>query len=340
MKIALDAMGGDKAPQSVIQGANEAVVRHPALRFIIFGDNSKVEPVLGKYPALEHKYEFVHTDIIISNDDKPSQALRQGRNSSMFLAIDAVKEGRADAAISGGNTGALMAMSKIALRTLPGIDRPAICSLFPTRKGQSVMLDLGANPECSADNLFQFGVMGEAFARAVLGKRDATVGILNIGSEAGKGVDSVRQAAEMLQNTHLPIKFYGFVEGNDIAAGTVDVIVTDGFTGNIALKTAEGIGKLCSEYIKMGLTSSLFSKFGAIMARPALRSIFKKIDPRAHNGAMFLGLNGIIVKSHGSMDHIGFANAIDVAVNLITDKINQRIIDEIGFASENDELVE
>ena len=247
MKLALDAMGGDHAPTSVIKGANEAVNRHPNTRFVIFGDAAKIEPLLSKHPKLATKSDLVHTDIAISSHDKPSQALRQGRNSSMQLAIDAVKEGRVDAAVSGGNTGALMAMAKISLRTLPGIDRPAICSLFPTRKGQSVMLDLGANPDCSGDNLFQFGIMGEAFARAVMGKKDATVGILNIGSEAGKGVDSVKQAAELLQNTHLPIKFHGFVEGHDIAAGTVDVIVTDGFTGNIALKTAEGVGKLCVE---------------------------------------------------------------------------------------------
>jgi glycerol-3-phosphate acyltransferase PlsX len=254
----------------------------------------------------------------------------------MQLAINAVKDGKADAMISGGNTGALMAMSKLTLRTLPGIDRPAICSLFPTRKGQSVMLDLGANAECTADNLFQFGIMGEAFAKAVLAIKQPTIGLLNIGSEAGKGVDSVRAAAEMLSTTHLPIKYIGFVEGNDIPAGTADVIVADGFTGNIALKMAEGVGKLCGEYIKMGLTSSIFAKIGALMAKPALKSIFKKIDPRAHNGAMFLGLNGIVVKSHGGMDHVGFAHAIDVAVDLIKDKINQRIIDEMAIVQQND----
>ena len=336
MKIALDAMGGDQAPKSVIRGANEAMTRNPELSFIFFGKSEEVEPLLTKFPKLEAKSEFVHTDIAISGHDKPSQALRQGKNSSMQLAIDAVKDGRADAVVSGGNTGALMAMSKISLRTIPGIDRPAICSLFPTQRGQSVVLDLGANAECTGENLFQFAVMGEAFARAVQGKKNASIGILNIGSEAGKGVDSVRQAAEMLQNTHLPLNFYGFVEGTDIAFGTVDVIVTDGFTGNIALKTAEGIGKLCAEYLRMGLTSSIFAKIGGLLAKPALRSIKKKIDPRAHNGAMFLGLNGIVVKSHGGMDYLGFANAIEVAANLAKDKINQRIIDEIGFAGEND----
>lgn len=336
MKIALDAMGGDYAPKAVIRGANLAILRHPEAQFLIFGDRAQIEPLISKFPKLAAKSEVIHTSDVITNDDKPSVALRQGRNSSMQLAINAVKEKQAEACVSGGNTGALMAMSKISLRTLPGIDRPAICSLFPTRRGQSVMLDLGANPECTAENLFQFAIMGEAFGVALLGKKEPTIGLLNIGSEAGKGVDSVRQASEMLTNTHIPIKYVGFVEGNDIASGTVDVIVTDGFTGNIALKTAEGVAKLCGEYIKMGLTSSVFAKVGSLMAKPALKSIFKKIDPRAHNGAMFLGLNGIIVKSHGGMDHIGFAHAIDVAVYLIKAGINQRIVDEIGFSSEND----
>lgn len=336
MKIALDAMGGDSAPKSVIKGANLALHRHPDLQFLLYGNEEQIRPLLHKHHKLEQRSQIIHTSDVVTNEDKPSIALRQGKNSSMQLAINAVKQRVADACVSGGNTGALMAMSKIALRTLPGIDRPAICSLFPTRRGQSVMLDLGANPECTAENLFQFAIMGEAFGVALLGKKEPTIGLLNIGSEAGKGVDSVRQASEMLQNTNIPIKYEGFVEGNDIASGAVDVIVTDGFTGNIALKTAEGVAKLCGEYIKMGLTSSIFAKAGSLMAKPALKSIFKKIDPRAHNGAMFLGLNGIIVKSHGGMDYIGFANAIDVAIYLIKSNINQRIIDEIGLTGEAD----
>ena len=333
-------MGGDHAPKSVIKGAHLSLIHHPGIKFLIYGDKKQIEPLIHKHPQLEAVSEVFHTDNAVSAHEKPSVALRQGKDSSMQLAINAVKEGLADAAVSGGNTGALMAMSKLTLRTLPGIDRPAICSLLPTKMGQSVMLDLGANSECSADNLFQFGIMGEAFARAVLGVKEPTIGLLNIGSEAGKGIDSVRQASEMLQNTHLPIKYVGFVEGTDIPAGSVDVIVTDGFTGNIALKTAEGTAKLCADYIKMGLGSSIFSKFGAMMAKPALKSIFKKIDPRAHNGAMFLGLNGVIVKSHGGMDHVGYSHAIDVAADLVKGKINQRIIEEIGFVQQNDTLVE
>lgn len=329
-------MGGDYAPKAVIRGANFALSRNPDLEFLLVGNESEIRPLLHKHHKLEQRSQIIHTTDVVTNEDKPSIALRQGKNSSMQLAINTVKEKIADACVSGGNTGALMAMAKIALRTLPGIDRPAICSLFPTRKGQAVMLDLGANPECTAENLFQFAIMGEAFGVALLGKKEPTIGLLNIGSEAGKGVDSVRQASEMLQTTQIPIKYVGFIEGNDIATGTVDIIVTDGFTGNIALKTAEGVAKLCGEYIKMGLTSSIFAKVGSMMAKPALKSIFKKIDPRAHNGAMFLGLNGIIVKSHGGMDHVGFANAIDVAIHLAKANINQRIIDEIGFSSEND----
>ncbi len=335
MKIALDAMGGDFAPKAVIKGANFALTRHPDLEFLLFGDEAQIKPLLHHHHKLEQRSQIIHTPDAVTNSDKPSAALRSGKNSSMQLAINSVKDKITQACVSGGNTGALMAMAKISLRTLPGIDRPAICSLFPTRRGQSVMLDLGANAECSGDNLFQFAIMGEAFGVAVLGKKQPTIGLLNIGSEAGKGIDSVKQAAEMLITTKIPIKYEGFIEGNDIAMGTVDIIVTDGFTGNIALKTAEGTAKLCVEYIKMGLSSSILSKIGAILSATALRSIKKKMDPRAHNGAMFLGLNGIVVKSHGGMDYVGFAHAIDVAVHLVKADINQRIIDEIGFSDES-----
>jgi len=329
-------MGGDHAPKAVIKGAHFALSRQPDLEFLLFGDEAQIQPHLKHFHRLQQRSTVIHTPDAITNEDKPSSALRQGKNSSMQLAINAVKNKEADACVSGGNTGALMAMAKISLRTLSGIDRPAICSLFPTRRGQSVMLDLGANAECTGENLFQFAIMGEAFGVAVLGKKQPTVGLLNIGSEAGKGIDSVRQAAEMLLSTDIPIKYEGFIEGNDIASGTVDVIVTDGFTGNIALKTAEGTAKLCVEYIKMGLSSSIISKVGAFLSSSALHSIKKKMDPRAHNGAMFLGLNGIVVKSHGGMDHVGFAHAIDVAVHLVQANINQRIMDEIGFPAEEE----
>lgn len=338
MKIALDAMGGDKAPRSVIKGAKLALIRYPELYFVIYGRQEEINKYLKKYKKLQERCEVIHTDDVVSNEEKPSVALRQGKKSSMALAIEAVKEKKVDVAVSAGNTGALMAMSKIALRTLPGIDRPAICSLFPTRKGQCAMLDLGANPECSAENLFQFAVMGEAYAKAVMGKEKASIGLLNIGSEAGKGIDSVRRAADLLESTQLDLNFHGFVEGDDIAMGTVDVVVADGFSGNIALKTAEGAGRLCAEYLKKGLGSSIFAKIGALLAKPALKSIFKKIDPRSHNGGMFIGLGGIVVKSHGGTDHVGFANAIEVARSLVKNNINDQIINEMAFVRDNDDL--
>jgi glycerol-3-phosphate acyltransferase PlsX len=338
MKIALDAMGGDNAPQSVVDGAAIALNRYPEIEFMFFGDEKILTKLVGKHAKLAKKSAIIHSEIAISPEEKASLALRQAKTSSMGMAIDAVKTGAADAVVSAGNTGALMAISKISLRTLAGIDRPAICSLFPTVKGQSVMLDLGANSECTAENLFQFAVMGEAFCRVVLARKDPSIGILNIGSEAGKGIDSVRRAADLLQNTSLPLNFYGFIEGNDIAAGVVDVVVTDGFSGNIALKTAEGAGKLCADFLKKGLTSSPRARLGALLAKPALKSIFKKIDPRSHNGGMFIGLNGIVVKSHGGTDEVGYANAIEVTRNLVQDKINEQIIAEIGQAAEFEEI--
>lgn len=340
MKISLDAMGGDNAPKCIIHGAAEALARYPELEFIIFGDQQQINEILlseKNFQRLASRSEVNHTDTVVSSNDKPSVALRQGKDSSMAKAINAVKHGLADAAICAGNTGALMAMSKVALRTLPGIDRPAICSLFPSAKGQTVVLDLGANPECSAENLFQFAIMGEAFARTVLHKKNPTIGILNIGVEAGKGIDSVQRAADLLRNTHLPLNFHGFVEGDDIALGTVDVVVTDGFSGNIALKASEGAGWLCKHSVKKGFASSISAKLGAFLASPALRSVFKEIDPRSRNGGMLVGLNGIVVKSHGGTDAHGFANAIRATKNLIEGKVNERIIAEINIVRDENE---
>jgi phosphate acyltransferase len=242
--------------------------------------------------------------------------LRAGRQSSMRLAIDAVAAGRADGVVSAGNTGALMAMAKFVLKTLPGIDRPAIASFFPTRRGESVMLDLGANVECDAENLVQFALLGDAFARTVLGLVEPTVGLLNVGSEDLKGNDAVRAASLRLRGALTPIRFAGFIEGDDIAAGTVDVVVTDGFTGNIAVKTAEGTAKLFSEFLFAALHHSLMARVGYLFARGALRKLAIRIDPRRYNGAVFLGLGGIAVKSHGSTDALGFANAIGVAADM------------------------
>ncbi|MDA8231297.1 MAG: phosphate acyltransferase PlsX [Magnetospirillum sp.] len=323
--ISVDAMGGDHAPDVVVEGVRLAHVRLPHVRYLLFGDEGRVAPLLERHPELSGVCTVRHTDESVSNDAKPSQVLRTGRRSSMWLAVDAVAKGEAAGVVSAGNTGALMAVSKFVLRTLPGIDRPAIAGMFPTERGETVMLDLGANVDCDANNLVQFAVMGEVFARAVLGLEQPTIGLLNVGSEELKGNDAVKTAANTLRESQLPIRFHGFVEGNDICAGTVDVVVTDGFTGNIALKTAEGTVRLYSTCIKQAFRNSILAKIGFVFARQALHKVKVRTDPRRYNGAMFLGLNGIAVKSHGGTDAFGFANAIGVAVDLVTHGYNDRI---------------
>ncbi|MGH6959775.1 MAG: phosphate acyltransferase PlsX, partial [Dongiaceae bacterium] len=263
-------------------------------------------------------------------EDKPSVALRSGRGSSMRLACDAVRDGEAAGVVSAGNTGALMAIAKFVLKTLPGIDRPAIASYFPTIRGESVMLDLGANVECDANNLVQFAVMGNVFARTVLGVLEPTIGLLNVGSEELKGHEAVREANALLRNTPLPGRFHGFVEGDDIAKGTVDVFVTDGFTGNITIKTIEGTAKLYSEFLRHTLKTSMLSRLGYLLARPALNGLRVRLDPRRYNGAIFLGLNGIAVKSHGGTDALGFANAIGVAVDMVVHGAIDKIKEDFG----------
>jgi glycerol-3-phosphate acyltransferase PlsX len=324
-------MGGDKAPGVVVDGAALALERHPDLRFLIFGDEARVAPLLATRPKLSAAVELRHTADSIASDAKPSTALRGGRNSSMRLAIDAVRAGEADGVVSAGNTGALMALAKFVLRTLGSIDRPAIASFFPTQRGESVMLDLGANVECGADNLVQFAVMGEAFARTVLGVRQPTIGVLNVGSEEMKGHDEVRAAAATLRAGRLAPQFHGFIEGNDITEGTTDVVVTDGFTGNVALKTAEGTARLYSSFLRGAFASSLAAKLGYLLARHALAKLRERTDPRRYNGAMFLGLNGVVVKSHGGTDAVGFANAIGVAADMIANAINARISQELAL---------
>ena len=314
--IALDAMGGDSAPGIVLKGADIARQRYPSIDYLLFGDEEMVRPLLAKLPALSDTTTLVHTNEIVADDAKPSAALRSGRGSSMRLAIDAVADGRAAGVVSAGNTGALMAMAKFVLKMLPGIDRPAIASFFPTQRGESVMLDLGANIECDAENLVQFALMGDVFARTVLGLIEPTVGLLNVGEEDLKGNDAVRGASARLRLAVTPIRFYGFVEGDDIAAGTVDVVVTDGFTGNVAVKTAEGTAKLFAEFLEAAFRHSLPARIGYLFARGALRKLRMRCDPRRYNGAMLLGLNGIADKSHGSTDAFGFANAIGVAVDM------------------------
>jgi glycerol-3-phosphate acyltransferase PlsX len=335
--IALDAMGGDAAPRIVVAGANIARERLPQVEFLMFGRASEVEPLLDKMEWLKAVTTLVHTDDIVRGDERPSIALRSGRNSSMRLAINAVKEGDAHGVVSAGNTGALMAMSKFVLKTLPGVTRPAIASYFPTLKGEMVMLDLGANISCDAENIVDFAIMGNAFARSILGIADPSYGILNVGSEEIKGHEYLHGASAILRSVKLPGHFHGFVEGDDIAKGTVDVVVTDGFTGNIALKTAEGTATLFNEFLRQTFRSSTFASLGYLLARPALRKLRKRADPRRYNGAMFLGLNGIAVKSHGGTDALGFASAIDVAVDLHRQDIIAKIQTDIAaLHREND----
>jgi glycerol-3-phosphate acyltransferase PlsX len=328
--IAIDAMGGDRAPDMVLKGANIALQRFPQVHFLLYGVDGRIRPLLAKLPKLAARATVHHTDEIITGDAKPSMALRTGRRSSMRLAIDAVAEGQADSVVSAGNTGALMAMAKFDLKMLPGIDRPAMASFFPTQRGESVMLDLGANVECDADNLVQFALMGDVFARTVLGLDRPTVGLLNVGAEDLKGNDAVRGAAARLRGAGSPIRFHGFIEGNDIAEGTVDVIVTDGFTGNVALKTAEGTARLYSDFLRAAFKHSLSARIGYLFAAGALKKLRERLDPRRYNGAVFLGLQGIAVKSHGGADALGFANAIGVAVDMKLNGFLDKISDGVG----------
>ena len=322
-------MGGDHAPNMVVAGADLARRRHPKVKFLLFGDERRIAPLLDKRKALRSLVSLHHTDIAVAADAKPSVALRSGRNSSMRLAIDAVAGGGADCVVSAGNTGALMAMAKVVLKTLPGIHRPAIGSFMPTIRGESVMLDLGANLECDAETLFQFAVMGAIFARTALGIPEPTIGLLNVGAEELKGHEALRTAAERLRSALLPGRVYGFIEGNDIPAGTVDVIVTDGFTGNVTLKLAEGMGKLYSGFLQRTFRSSVLAQLGYLLARGAFRKLRARVDPRRYNGAMFLGLQGVCVKSHGGIDAFGFANAIGVAIDLASEGFNDRIGEEL-----------
>jgi glycerol-3-phosphate acyltransferase PlsX len=334
LTIALDAMGGDAAPAIVIEGAARVLEQNPDLHFLLFGDAPRLEPLLAAQPGLRERSTVHHTPDSVAGDAKPSVALRQGRNTSMRLAINAVKDGIAAAAVSAGNTGALMAMAKVVLKTLPGIDRPAMASVMPAQQHPVVILDLGANMECGAEHLFQFAVMGEVFARVMLGVAKPRVGLLNVGTEELKGDDVVRGAAAMLRDSPLPIDFHGFVEGTDVTEGVVDVVVTDGFTGNVALKIAEGTAGMFTAALREAIRGGGWrSKLGYLLAKPAFATLRSRFDPRRYNGAMFLGLNGIVVKSHGGTDALGFAAAITVAADLVRKGTNERIIEEMGGIS-------
>jgi phosphate acyltransferase len=332
--IALDAMGGDRAPEMVMKGASIALQRVPTLHFLLFGIEGRLASGVATLPGLKDHCTIRHTDEVVTGEARPSIALRTGRRSSMRLAIDAAAAGEADCVVSAGNTGALMAMAKYGLGMLAGIDRPAMASFFPTQRGETVFLDLGANVECDAENLVQFALLGEVFARTVLGLQHPTVGLLNVGSEEMKGHDAVRAAAHRLRAPGMPISFQGFVEGDGIAAGAVDVVVTDGFTGNIALKTAEGTARLFSEYLRGSFRHSLAARLGYLLAHRPLRKLRARLDPRGYNGAVFLGLDGICVKSHGGADALGFANAVGVAVDMKVNGFLDKLRDGIARLNE------
>jgi glycerol-3-phosphate acyltransferase PlsX len=328
LMLALDGMGGDGAPDVVVKGANMARSRYPGVHFQIYGNETLLKPLLAKFPKLARSSSIHHTDVVVSSEDKPSQALRKARDSSMGLAIDAVRDNVAQGVVSAGNTGALMALAKIALRTVTGISRPAIATMLPTSRSECVMLDLGANIQCDARNLVEFAIMGEVFSRTVLGRTKPTIGLLNVGEEELKGHEYVRQAASLLRELALPIEFRGFVEGDAVWAGAVDVVVTDGFTGNVALKTAEGIARMYSGFMRTAFESTLLSRLGYLLSRGAIGKVRSRVDPRRYNGAMLLGLNGIVIKSHGGTDAFGFANAIGVAVDMIRGGFSSRIAEE------------
>ncbi|SFI39522.1 phosphate acyltransferase PlsX [Bradyrhizobium sp. Gha] len=331
VRIALDAMGGDVGAPVVIPGAAISLDRRPATEFLLVGDRARIEPELERHPKLKAASKIIHTDVAVSGEDKPSQALRRGRKtSSMWLAIDAVKKGEADVAVSAGNTGALMAMARFHLRTLPGIDRPAITAVWPTMRGSSVVLDLGATIGGDARHLVALAVMGAAMASVVFDKKRPTVGLLNIGTEEIKGHEEIREAGEILRTMNLPeLDYVGFVEGDGIGKGRADVIVTEGYSGNIALKAAEGTARQMADLLRNEIQRSWLSRLGYLFARNAFQALRDKMDPNKSNGGVLLGLNGLVVKSHGGINSEGFAYAIDVGYEMakfdLLNKINQML---------------
>ena len=330
-RIAIDAMGGDEGVRVMMAGVALARHRHEGLRFSLFGDEARIRAALESHPNLRAASEVFHADSVVEPTDKPSVAIRK-KTSSMSMAIAAVKAGEAGAAVSAGNTGALMAMAKVALRTMPGIDRPALAAMLPTLGNNDViMLDLGANTECDARNLVQFAVMGAAYARIACDLERPRVRLMNIGTEDMKGTEEIRDAAAVLRAaTGLPLSFEGFTEGDKIGRGDVDVIVCDGFSGNVALKTAEGTARFVTDLLRKAFTSSVRSKIGFLISKPAMHLLKHHLDPNNHNGAVFLGLNGVVVKSHGNADAKGVANAVHVAARLLEEDITRRIAADVA----------
>lgn len=335
-RIAVDAMGGDEGVRVMVEGAAEARRRHDKFQFLLVGDETQIKAALETHPNMRGASEILHCEDSIGGDELPSRAIRRAKTTSMGLAVNAVKQGDAGAAVSAGNTGALMAMSKLALRTMPGIDRPALAALMPTLgENDVIMLDLGANTEANARNLIQYAIMGAAYSRIVTGREAPRVRLLNIGTEEIKGTEALRDAAAKLQEaTGLALSFDGFVESDKINSGNVDVVVTDGFSGNIALKAIEGTARFVTDLLRRAFTSSIRSKFGFLVSRPATELLRHHLDPNNHNGAVFLGLNGVVVKSHGSANAAGVANAVDVAAKLLEQDLTQRITADIAHLGE------
>jgi glycerol-3-phosphate acyltransferase PlsX len=329
--LSIDGMGGDHAPDIVVEGVDIAARRSPDMRFLIHGDAARIAALLERHPGAKAASEVRPAEKAIGMELKASQALRQGKGSSLWNAIQSVEHGEANAVVSAGNTGALMAISMFRLRMMEGIHRPALATRWPTVKGDyTVMLDVGANVEADAEQLVEFAIMGEAFQRAVSGKARPSVGLLNVGAEDQKGHEEIRNAARLIRETGVDMNFHGFVEGDDIAKGTVDVVVTDGFTGNIALKTGEGTARLVAQFLKEALTGGVMAKLGALIAYPALKQLRTRMDPGTFNGALFLGLNGLVVKSHGSATANGYAAAVGVAEKLARSHYREEIVRNIG----------
>jgi glycerol-3-phosphate acyltransferase PlsX len=324
-------MGGDFGPEITIPGAAKALERHPEVTFVLFGQQERCLPILAQFPKLKDKSVFHHCEVSVGMDEKPSQALRRGRYvSSMWRAIEAVKTGQADVAVSAGNTGALMAMAKFCLRTMATIERPAIAAIWPTLSGESIVLDVGAGIGADAQQLLDFAVMGGAMARALFEIEKPLVGLLNVGVEEIKGQEEVKEAGRLIREAGLDtIDYFGFVEGDDLGKGTVDVVVTEGFTGNIALKTAEGTAKQIAEYLRAAMSRTWMAKLGYILAKGAFDRVREKMDPRKVNGGVFLGLNGIVIKSHGGTDAEGFAAAVDVGYDMARNGLTQKIENDL-----------
>lgn len=327
--LSLDAMSGDHGPTVVVDAAVSVLKKHPHLELILVGDQTVLARAMSERRASSlGRLTVQHAPDVVEMNELPSKALRSKRESSMRVSINLVKDGRAQAAVSAGNTGALMAMSRFVLKTLPGIDRPAIVSAIPSLYGHTHVLDLGANAECNAEQLFQFAVMGSVMASAVYGIEQPKVGLLNIGEEEIKGNDAIREAATLIQASTL--NYIGFVEGDDVFLSDVDVVVCDGFVGNVALKTSEGVAKLLAKFLKDEFTANWLHRAAAVAAYPALRNLKKRMDPRRYNGASFVGLNGTVVKSHGSADALAFANAIEVALREVEQNVPGRISELIA----------